>query len=56
MVTVEERVSKLEGGAEHYATKADLANLKADLTLRFAGLQFLGLAALAAILKLLPRA
>ncbi len=31
MTTVEERLSRLEGGYEHLATKADLANLKADL-------------------------
>ena len=31
MVTLEERLSRLEGGYEHVATKADLADLKADL-------------------------
>ena len=31
MATIEERVSRLEGGYEHLATKADLANLKIDL-------------------------
>ena len=31
MTTIEERVSRLEGGYEHLATKADLANLKAEL-------------------------
>ncbi len=31
MTTLEERVSRLEGGYEHLATKADLADLKADL-------------------------
>ena len=31
LTTVEERLSRLEGGYEHLATKADLANLKADL-------------------------
>ena len=31
MTTTEERLSRLEGGYEHLATKADLANLKADL-------------------------
>ena len=31
MVTLEERVSRLEGGYEHLATKADLADLKSDL-------------------------
>ena len=28
MATVEERVSRLEGGFDHLATKADVANLK----------------------------
>ena len=28
MATTEERVSRLEGGFEHLATKADVANLK----------------------------
>ncbi len=28
MATIEERVSRLEGGFEHLATKADVANLK----------------------------
>ena len=31
MVTLEERVSRLEGGYEHLATKADLSDLRADL-------------------------
>ena len=31
MTTIEERVSRLEGGYEHLATKADLAALKGDL-------------------------
>ena len=31
MATMEERLSRLEGGYEHLATKADLANLNADL-------------------------
>ena len=31
MTTVEERLSRLEGGYEHLTTKANLANLKADL-------------------------
>ena len=31
MTTIEECVSRLEGGYEHLATKADLANLKAEL-------------------------
>jgi hypothetical protein len=29
--TIEERVSRLEGGYEHLATKADLAELKASI-------------------------
>ena len=28
MATIEERVSRLEGGFDHLATKADVANLK----------------------------
>lgn len=31
MTTLEERVSRLEGGYEHLATKADVADLKSDL-------------------------
>ncbi len=31
MTTLEQRVSRLEGGYEHLATKADLADLRADL-------------------------
>ena len=30
-VTLEERVSRLEGGFEHLATKADVAELRGDL-------------------------
>ena len=30
--TIEERVSRLEGGYEHLATKADLERVRADLT------------------------
>ena len=30
MTTTEERLSRIEGGYEHLATKADLANLRAD--------------------------
>ena len=30
-VTLEERVSRLEGGFEHLATKADVAELRVDL-------------------------
>ena len=31
MTTLEERVSRLEGGYEHLATKADIADTKADI-------------------------
>ncbi len=31
MTTLEERVSRLEGGYEHLATKADLADLKSEI-------------------------
>ncbi len=31
MASTEERLSRLEGGFEHLATKADIAHLKADL-------------------------
>lgn len=31
MASLEERVSRLEGGQEHLATKADLANTKAEI-------------------------
>lgn len=31
MTTMEERVSRIEGGYEHLATKADLANIRAEL-------------------------
>ena len=31
MATIEQRVSHLEGGFEHLATKADVAELKAEL-------------------------
>ena len=31
MTSIEERVSRLEGGAEHLATKADIADVKADV-------------------------
>ena len=67
MTTIEERVSRIEGGYEHLATKADLANLKAELNDKFndlrghqsrlvlalAGLQIAGLAAAAAIVNLI---
>ena len=31
ITTMEERVSRIEGGYEHLATKADLANIRAEL-------------------------
>ena len=31
MATIEERVSRLEGGYEHLATKADVAETKAEI-------------------------
>ena len=31
MTTIEDRVSRLEGAYEHLATKADIAELKADI-------------------------
>ncbi len=64
MVTLEQRVSNLETEfrteLRHLATKADLADLKAELrgdltkaVVGLAGLQLAGLAAVAAIVKLL---
>ncbi len=60
MASIEERVSHLEGAYEHLATKADVerveasvANLKAELTWRIAGLHLAGLAAVAAIMGFL---
>ena len=50
---IEERVSKLEGTYDHLATKADLADLKADLIKWVAGLQIGSMVAIAAILKFL---
>ena len=31
MASIEERVSRLEGGAEHLATKADVAEVKGEI-------------------------
>ena len=48
MATVEEisnRVSRLEGAYDHLATKADLANLKADLIKWMVGTLVEGMAA-----------
>ena len=49
MATVEERLSRLEGGYEHLATKADLANLKADLIKWWGGMVIGGMVAAASI-------
>ena len=55
--TIEERVSKLEGAHEHLATKADLADLKAELIKWMVGVMIGGMATAAtlsiALLKLL---
>ena len=60
MATVEHRVSYIEGRLDSLATKADLADLKAELrgdllkvVIGLGGMQLLGLAAVAAIMKLL---
>ena len=39
MTTIEERVSRIEGGYEHLATKADLASLRAELNEKFNALE-----------------
>ncbi len=49
MTTVEERLSRLEGGYEHLATKADLANLKADLIKWWGGMIVGGMVAAASM-------
>ena len=58
MATVEQRIGQLEGAYQHLATKADLAELKAELrgdllrlVIGLAGLQLLGLGAVAAIMR-----
>ena len=51
--SIEERVSKLEGGYEHLATKADLAQLESRLIWKVAGLQIASMVAIAAILRFL---
>ena len=60
MATLEQRVSYIEGKLDSLATKEDLANLKAELkgdlnkiVMWLAGLQLLGLGAVAAIMKFL---
>ena len=39
MATIEERVSRLEGGYEHLATKADLSELKSEIKTDIARLE-----------------
>ena len=58
MATVEQRVSYIEGRLDSLATKADLLELKAELrgdllrvVFGLGGLQLLGLAAVAAIMR-----
>ena len=59
MVTIEERVSRLEGEYGHLATKADIAELRGELkgslqAMRWTlGLVGVGLAALSIMLKFL---
>ena len=60
MATVEERVSYIEGKIDALATKADLADLKAELrgdllrvAIGFAGLHLIGLGAVATIMQFL---
>ena len=49
MASVEERRSRLVGGYEHLATKADLANLKADLIKWWGGMIIGGMVAASTI-------
>ena len=49
MASVEERLSRLEGGYEHLTTKADLANLKADLIKWWGGMIIGGMVAASSI-------
>ena len=51
MATVEQRVSYVEGRLESLATKEDVANVKADLIKWMVVVQFLGLGAVAAIMR-----
>ena len=53
MAALEERVSKLEGGQTHLATKADIAELKADLIKWGIGAQVAGILAVAALIRIL---
>lgn len=55
MATVEERVSRLEGGFDHLATKADVANLKVWITgLLLTGVVSVFLSAANLIVRLSP--
>ncbi len=49
MVTMEQRVSRLEGAYDHLATKADLADMKAELIKWMAGWTLGGMAAISAV-------
>ena len=49
MATIEQRVSRLEGAYDHLATKADLAEMKADLIKWMAGWTLGGMAAISAV-------
>ena len=59
MVAVEQPITRselreeLDRSLEHYATKEDLAHLKADLIKWVAGLQIASMVAIAAILRFL---
>ncbi len=60
VATVEQRVSYIEGRIDSLATKADLSEMKAELrsdllkvVIGLGGMQLLGLAAVAAIMRLL---
>ena len=60
MATVEQRLGQLEGAYGRLATKADLAELKAEIrgdlnkvVIGLAGLQLIGLGAVAAIMRFL---
>ncbi len=49
MATMEQRVSRLEGAYDHLATKADLADMKAELIKWMAGWTLGGMAAISAV-------
>ena len=52
-ITRSELREELDRVLQHYATKEDLANLKSDLTWRMLIGQFLGIAAIAAVMQFL---